>query len=137
MRWSGYDAWATRSYAANARAALAALYLLHDRPIRTRTDDSVIRGRHIVRRSRGFVPDTLPLPVSRPLLAAGAELKNTFTLARDGRAWVGHHIGDLRNYETLASFTDGIAHFQRLFAIEPELIAHDLHPEYLSTKYAL
>src|SRR4051812_25786367 len=118
-------------------AGIADLFLLHDRPIRTRTDDSVIRGRRIVRRSRGFVPDTLPLPVSRPLLAAGAELKNTFTLARDGRAWVGHHIGDLRNYETLASFTDGIAHFQRLFAIEPELIAHDLHPEYLSTKYAL
>jgi hydrogenase maturation protein HypF len=118
-------------------AGIADLFLLHDRPIRTRTDDSVIRGRHVVRRSRGFVPDTLPLPATRPLLAVGAELKNTFTLARDGRAWVGHHIGDLRNYETLASFTDGIAHFQRLFAIEPELIAHDLHPEYLSTKYAL
>jgi hydrogenase maturation protein HypF len=116
---------------------IADLFLLHDRPIRTRTDDSVLRGRRLVRRSRGFVPDALPLPATRPLLAVGAELKSTFTLARDGRAWVGHHIGDLRNYETLASFTDGIEHFQRLFAIEPELIAHDLHPEYLSTKYAL
>jgi hydrogenase maturation protein HypF len=118
-------------------AGIAEAFLLHDRPIRTRTDDSVLRGRRVVRRSRGFVPDALPLRASRPLLAVGAELKNTFTLARDGRAWVGHHVGDLRNYETLASFTDGIEHFQRLFAIEPELIAHDLHPEYLSTKYAL
>jgi hydrogenase maturation protein HypF len=118
-------------------AGIADLFLLHDRPIRTRTDDSVVRGRRVMRRSRGFVPDTLPLPGARPLLAVGAELKNTFTLARDGRAWVSHHIGDLRNAETLASFTDGIEHFQRLFAIEPELIAHDLHPEYLSTKYAL
>ncbi len=117
---------------------IADLFLLHDRPIRTRTDDSVLRGGRIVRRSRGHVPATLPLPAaSRPLLAVGAELKSTFTLARDGRAWVGHHIGDLRNYETLASFTDGIAHFERLFAVEPELVAHDLHPEYLSTKYAL
>ncbi len=118
-------------------AGIAEAFLLHDRPIRTRTDDSVLRGRCVVRRSRGFVPDALPLRASRPLLAVGAELKNTFTLARDGRAWVGHHVGDLRNYETLASFTDGIEHFQRLFAIEPELIAHDLHPEFLSTKYAL
>ncbi len=118
-------------------AGIADLFLLHDRPIRTRTDDSVLRGRRVVRRSRGFVPDALPLNTTRPLLAVGAELKNTFTLARDGRAWVGHHIGDLRNYETLASFADGIEHFQRLFAIEPELIAHDLHPEYLSTKFAL
>ena len=118
-------------------AGIADLFLLHDRPIRTRTDDSVLRGRRVVRRSRGFVPDTLPLHATRPLLAVGAELKNTFTLARAGRAWVGHHIGDLRNSETFASFTDGIEHFQRLFAIEPELVAHDLHPEYLSTKYAL
>jgi hydrogenase maturation protein HypF len=118
-------------------AGIADLFLLHDRPIRTRTDDSVLRGRRVVRRSRGYVPDALPLPSSKPLLATGAELKSTFTLARGGRAWVGHHIGDLRNYETLTSFADGIAHFERLFAVEPELIAHDLHPEYLSTKYAL
>ena len=74
---------------------------------------------------------------ARPILACGAELKNTFCLARDGRAWVGHHIGDLKNYETLRSFTEGIGHFEELFAVEPELVAHDLHPEYLSTKYAL
>ena len=94
----------------------------------------------ILRRSRGYVPAALALPgagTPRPLLACGAELKNTFCLARGGRAWVSHHIGDLENYETLRSFTEGIDHFGALFAVEPEVVAHDLHPEYLSTKYAL
>jgi hydrogenase maturation protein HypF len=118
-------------------AGIADLFLLHDRPIHARTDDSVLRGGRILRRSRGYVPATFRVAGAPPLLAVGAELKNTFALARDGRAWVGHHIGDLRNYETLRSFTDGIAHFERLFAVTPELVAHDLHPEYLSTKYAL
>jgi hydrogenase maturation protein HypF len=71
------------------------------------------------------------------LLACGAEQKNTFCLARGRRAWVGHHIGDLGNWETLRSFRDGIEHFERLFAVRPEVVAHDLHPEYLSTKHAL
>ena len=86
-----------------------------------------------------YVPGSLPLPVDcgRHLLACGAELKNTFALAKGGRAWVGHHIGDLKNYETLRSFATGIDHFQRLFAVEPEVVAHDLHPDYLSTKHAL
>ena len=71
------------------------------------------------------------------MLACGAELKSTFCLAKGGDAWVGHHIGDLENFETLRSFVEGIEHFQRLFAIEPRIVAHDLHPDYLSTKYAL
>jgi hydrogenase maturation protein HypF len=119
---------------------IADLFLVHDRQIETRTDDSVVRARTILRRSRGYVPAALSLPgagTPRPLLACGAELKNTFCLARGRRAWVSHHIGDLENYETLRSFTDGIDHFGRLFAVEPEVVAHDLHPEYLSTKYAL
>lgn len=126
---------------------IADLFLLHDRPIETRTDDSVVRvvsGRShprttFLRRSRGYVPASLPLvaPAARPLLACGAELKNTFCLARGERAWVSHHIGDLQNYETLRSFTDGIEHLARLFAVEPAIVAHDLHPEYLSTKHAL
>jgi hydrogenase maturation protein HypF len=121
---------------------IADLFLLHDRPIETRTDDSVIRSTGssplLLRRSRGYVPNSvrLPSPVP-PLLACGAELKNTFCVARGDRAWVGHHIGDLENVETLSSFTDGIEHFQRLFAVEPELVVHDMHPEYLSTKYAM
>ena len=127
--------------------AIADLLLVHDRPIHTRTDDSVVRtlarpgGRRsaFLRRSRGYVPGALPLPGAdgAPLLACGAELKNTFCLARGGRAWVGHHIGDLENYETYRSFAEGVEHFQRLFAVEPEVVAYDLHPEYLSTKYAL
>ncbi|WP_245602331.1 carbamoyltransferase HypF [Solirubrobacter soli] len=115
---------------------IADVFLLHDRAIHTRMDDSVVRRGRIVRRARGYVPATLPVDVAPPLLAVGAELKSTFALARDGRAWVGHHIGDLRTYETLRSFTDGIAHFERLFAVTPELVAHDLHPEYLSSKFA-
>jgi hydrogenase maturation protein HypF len=79
----------------------------------------------------------LPLDCDSQLLACGAELKNTFAVAKGGRAWVGHHVGDLKNYETLRSFTTGIEHFQRLFAVDPNVVAHDLHPEYLSTKYAL
>ncbi|HET7051345.1 MAG TPA: carbamoyltransferase HypF [Solirubrobacteraceae bacterium] len=126
--------------------AIADLLLVHDRPIETRTDDSVARivagprGPRplFVRRSRGYVPAGLMLPggTPRPVLACGAELKNTFCLARGNRAWVGHHVGDLENYETLESFTEGIEHFERLFAVAPEIVAHDLHPEYLSTKYA-
>jgi hydrogenase maturation protein HypF len=121
-------------------AGIADLFLTHDRPIETRTDDSVVRARTILRRSRGYVPAALSLPgtgTPRPLLACGAELKNTFCLARGLRAWVSHHIGDLENYETLRSFTVGIEHFKTLFAVEPEVVVHDLHPEYLSTKYAL
>src|ERR1019366_2107340 len=93
----------------------------------------------MLRRSRGYVPAALSLPggTPRPVLGCGAELKHTFCLAKHGRAWVSHHIGDLQNYETLSSFRDGVTHFERLFAIAPEVVAHDLHPEYLSTKYAL
>ena len=122
---------------------IADLVLGHDRPIQTRTDDSVLRvarGRPLpLRRSRGAVPSVLSLPVAagRHVLATGAELKSTFCLARGRRAWVGHHIGDLKNAETLASFEEGVAHFERLFAVEPGVVAHDLHPDYLSTTYAL
>jgi hydrogenase maturation protein HypF len=128
-------------------AGIADLLLVHDRPIQTRTDDSVLRvvstcdgpRTLFLRRSRGYVPASLPMPetVRRPLLACGAELKNTFCVAKGDRAWVGHHIGDLENYETLSSFTEGIEHFERLFAVAPEVIVHDLHPDYLSTRYAL
>jgi hydrogenase maturation protein HypF len=131
--------------AARRLDGIADLFVAHDRPIRMRTDDSVVRSLGegggpplILRRSRGYVPAAVALPVDAPpLLACGAELKSAFCLARGRRAWTGHHIGDLRNWETLRSFRDGIEHFQRLFAVEPEVVAHDLHPEYLSTKYAL
>ena len=124
-------------------AGIADGFLVHDRPIQTRTDDSVVRavaGRSLMlRRSRGYVPAGIDLPVAaqRHVLACGAELKNTFCLAKGMRAWVGHHIGDLSNYETLRSFTEGVEHFERLFAVAPEVVAHDLHPDYLSTRFAL
>jgi len=118
-------------------------FLTHDRPIHIRTDDSVVRlfrGTPMpVRRSRGYAPQPIRLArqVSRPVLACGAELKNTICLAKGRHAFVSHHIGDLENYEAFRSFTEAIAHFQRLFDVRPELVAYDLHPEYLSTKWAL
>ncbi|GAA2900169.1 carbamoyltransferase HypF [Streptosporangium fragile] len=123
-------------------AGIADAFLTHDRPIHVRADDSVIAvgaGRAFpMRRSRGYAPEPLRLspPARRPVLACGAELKSTFCLARGEHAFVSHHIGDLENYETLRSFTEGIEHFRRLFDVTPRLVAHDLHPEYLSTKYA-
>ncbi|HEV3463448.1 MAG TPA: carbamoyltransferase HypF [Actinomycetota bacterium] len=122
---------------------IADWFLTHDRPIHVRADDSVVRafgGRELpLRRSRGFAPLPLPLPwpFPRHVLACGAELKHTFCLAKGGHAFLSHHVGDLENYETYRSFTEGVEHFRRLFAVEPEVVAHDLHPEYLSTKYAL
>ena len=124
-------------------APIADGFLVHDRPIQTRTDDSVVRVVDerplVLRRSRGYVPDSIGLPVTarRHVLACGAELKSTFCVAKGARAWVGNHIGDLQNYETLRSFVAGVAHFEALFAVKPEVVAHDLHPEYLSTKVAL
>jgi len=121
---------------------IADAVLDHDRAIHTRTDDSVVRverGRVLpIRRSRGYAPEplTLAAPVRRPVLGCGAELKSTFCLARGAHAFLSHHIGDLENAETLRSFTDGVAHYRRLFDVEPAVVAHDLHPEYLSTKYA-
>jgi hydrogenase maturation protein HypF len=130
------------SEVAERLGGIADAVLTHDRAIEVRTDDSVVRafrGREaVIRRSRGYVPEPLDLATgfARPVLACGAELKSTFCLGRGGHAFVSHHIGDLENAETLRSFTEGIAHFRRLFDITPEVIAHDLHPEYLSTKYA-
>lgn len=121
---------------------IADYFLVHDRPIHMRCDDSVVRvarGQpYPIRRSRGYAPAPLRLAGSfaRHTIACGGELKNTFCLAKDHHAFLGHHIGDLENYETLRSFREGIEHYSRLFDVHPELVAYDLHPEYLSTKYA-
>src|SRR5271167_2502368 len=125
--------------------SIADVILVHDRRIQVRADDSVVRSLGtgfghplVLRRSRGYVPASIDLPLpAPPLLACGAELKSTFCLAKGSRAWVGHHIGDLKNWETLRSFHDGVTHFERLFAFTPEVLVHDLHPDYLSTGYAL
>ncbi len=124
-------------------AKIADDFLLHDRRIRMRTDDSVARvhdGREtVLRRSRGYAPQPIrtAFKFKQQILACGAELKNTFCLARGHHAFLSHHIGVLENLETLQSFTQGIEHYKTLFQLEPEAIAYDLHPEYLSTKYAV
>jgi hydrogenase maturation protein HypF len=121
---------------------IADYFLFHNREIHMRCDDSVTRifeGQpYILRRSRGYVPS--PIKLSFPLemiLACGGELKNTFCLTRGQYAFMSHHIGDLENLETLTSFEEGIEHFKRLFYIEPKAVTYDLHPDYLSTQYAL
>ena len=97
------------------------------------------RGRpRLVRRSRGYAPFPVRLPRALPqVLACGAELKNTFCLTRDDNAFLSQHIGDLENLETLEHFESSIALYERLFRLEPEVVAYDLHPEYLASKYAL
>jgi hydrogenase maturation protein HypF len=121
---------------------IADAFLFHNRDIHMRCDDSVTRifdGRpYILRRSRGYVPFPIKLPFPlEMILACGGELKNTFCLTRGQYAFVSHHIGDLENLETLTSFEEGIEHFKRLFYVEPKAAAYDLHPDYLSTQYAL
>jgi len=124
-------------------ATIADGTLAHNREIHVRCDDTVTRiaagGEQLFRRSRGYAPEPIMMsfdfPV--PLLACGAHLKNTFCLGKGRQAFLSHHIGDLENLETLTSFREGIEHFQRLFDIHPEVVAYDLHPEYLATKYAL
>ncbi len=133
---------ATRNDEAITRLApLADAFLLHDRDIQIRTDDSVVRifeNQELpIRRSRGYAPYPVKLPFNvPPLLAVGGELKNTFCVARDHYAFMSHHIGDMENLETLKSFEEGADHFQNLFRIAPEIVAYDLHPDYLSTRYA-
>ncbi|MBN1890946.1 MAG: carbamoyltransferase HypF [Thermoflexales bacterium] len=174
---------ATRNDEARRRlASLADAFLMHDRPIQTRCDDSVMRVTEVcptppplvategrvtggeklhapyspspnlphqgggsklplllpLRRSRGYAPFPVRLPwKAPPLLAVGAELKNTFCITRDRYAFLSHHIGDLENYETLRSFEDGVIHFERLFRVRPQILVYDLHPDYLATRYAL
>ncbi len=129
-------------------ADVADAFLVHDRPIHARAEDSLVqvvqsapgpRQPMTLRRSRGYVPDSLrlPVPASRSLLACGADLQSTFCLARGEHAWVGPHVGDLDDEPRLQLFGEGIARFQELFAIEPEIVTHDLHPDYRSTAYAM
>ncbi len=128
---------------ATSRLANIADYrLTHNRAIHIRTDDSIARiiadKPLLLRRSRGYVPTSLPLPQKQGrILALGAELKNSFCLTRRDRAFLSQHIGDLKNAETYQSFSSGIEHLQNLLEWQPEVIAHDLHPDYLSTGYAL
>ncbi len=121
---------------------LADAFLMHNRPIYMRVDDSVVttlRGKtYPIRRARGYAPGQLRIShCSQPILAAGTHLKNTFCLARDNYAFVSHYIGDLENEETLASYEQAVRHYEALFRIKPEVIACDAHPDYLATRYAI
>jgi hydrogenase maturation protein HypF len=117
-------------------------YLSHNRPIHMRTDDSVTRifrgEEFLVRRARGYAPNPIRVPESflKPILACGGHLKNTFCLGKGPNATISHHIGDLENYESLTSFKEGIEYFKNLLEIKPEIVAFDMHPDYLSTQYA-
>ena len=136
---------------------LADAFLLHNRDIHIRSDDLVVRVDHgpwtmdheakdmvhrpssivYLRRSRGYAPYPVKLPVDvKPVLAVGGELKNTFCLTRDRYAFLSHHIGDMENAEIYESFEQGVAHLSHIFRVQPELIAHDLHPNYFTTHYA-
>jgi len=133
-------------------AKLADAFLMHDRDIHIRCDDSVVRvfednrkssivnrqSIYPIRRSRGYSPFPVKLPFEAPpLLATGSELKNTFCITNGNYAFLSHHIGDMENYETLKSYEQGVEHFERLFRVRTEAIAYDMHPNYLATRYAL
>ena len=122
-------------------SGIADYFLIHNRDIYSRYDDSValveLDKIQLVRRARGYAPFPIHLPfVAKQILACGPEVKNTFCLTKDNYAFVSQHIGDMENLETLEHFESTIELYKRLFRIEPEIIAYDMHPEYLSTNYA-
>jgi hydrogenase maturation protein HypF len=128
--------------ALHSLGSIAEYFLIHNREIFQQSDDSVVRmvgnQRQILRRSRGFSPKPIKISQEIPsVLAVGGEVKNTFCLTRGSLAFMSCHIGDLENLTTYQTYLAAIGHYEKLFAIKPSLIAYDLHPEYLATKYAL
>jgi len=122
-------------------SGIADYFLVHNRDIYSRYDDSVAiveRGTsQLIRRARSYAPYPIRLPFeTKQVLGCGAEEKNTFCLTKDNYAFLSQHIGDMENMETLEHFDSTISLYKRLFHVEPEIVAHDLHPDYLATKYA-
>jgi len=120
---------------------IADFFVVHNRDIYARYDDSlaiVEKGKpQLVRRARGYAPYPIHLPFrAKEILACGAELKNTFCATKEDHAFISQHIGDMENLETLEHFENTIELYLKLFRIKPQILAYDLHPEYLSTKYA-
>jgi hydrogenase maturation protein HypF len=124
-------------------ADVADLFITHNRAIESRIDDSVVRVIDAVptvfRRARGYVPRGIAVvrPFAEPLLACGAHLKNTVCIGSGNAAFLGPHIGDLESVETLIAYEDAIVKMKEFIGVEPKLVAHDLHPDYFSTRYAL
>jgi hydrogenase maturation protein HypF len=126
---------------AEARARLAGIadvFVGHDRPIHVRCDDSVARAGTLLRRSRGFapLPLELPVPLAMPTLAVGGMLKSTIGLGDARRAIVSHHLGDLQHHAAFDAFTAAVTHYERLFRIFPRRVVADLHPDYPSALWA-
>lgn len=117
---------------------IADAFLGHDRAIHRRCEDSVVRAAFPIRRSRGYVPEALPLPVAapEPVLAAGAELKATFCVARGGEAFLSPHLGDLDSAAALAAFHADRELYLAMLGVEPAAIACDLHPDYAASRWA-
>lgn len=125
-------------------SGIADAFLIGERPIARRVDDSVARdgrfGPVILRRARGYAPGSVAtLPITRPILAVGADLKNSITLVVDGQAFMSQHIGDLAHYESLRAFQETIQDLISMYEVRPEelLVVHDSHPQYFSTSHAL
>ena len=122
--------------------AIADGFLVHDRPIHIRCDDSIVRAGggapQVLRRSRGYAPEplSLPFPAAHAVLAVGAELKSTIAVTKAATVVASHHIGDLEHLLAYRAFLQAVEHLPRLYGVAPEIVAHDLHPEYLSTKFA-
>jgi hydrogenase maturation protein HypF len=119
-------------------ATVADAFLLHNRPIHVPCDDTVLRVDMPLRRSRGYAPFPVKLPFAvPPILAVGGELKNTFCLAHDKHAFMSQHLGDMENLETLEAFERSFEQMSDIFSIKPQIIACDLHPDYLTTRWAM
>jgi hydrogenase maturation protein HypF len=118
---------------------IADAFLTHDRPIHRRCEDSVARSAFPIRRSRGMTPQGLAVPRrgTKPILATGAELKSTFCVLSGERAFLSPHLGDLDSPLAYEAFRSDVELYRQMLGVEPELIAHDLHPDYLSTRWAL
>lgn len=130
--------------ACRSLAGIADAFLVGERPIARRVDDSVVRagrrGPGVLRRARGYAPGAVArLPLSRPVLAVGADLKNAVTLVVNGEAFVSQHIGDLRHYEALRAFRETVRDLLAMYGVAAEelTVVHDLHPQYASTAFAL
>lgn len=132
----------TNEEALSKLAKIADYFLIHNREIYNPCDDSVIKiskadTPHYFRRARGFVPLGIPIPErSRSVLAVGGEMKNTFCMTRPGEAFLSQHWGDLNHYLNYKNFLNGIERFQKMLDVRPQVIAHDLHPDYQSTRWA-